>query len=190
VGEWFTSFDDAWSSFLARDEPLESFWEEFPDDPAAVLDAWLVIPPPDVKRQALRLQAVLEDVAELRVVPHHFLHLSLTGTNAVEVDALLERPPFDVKSERMTCFHCAIVAEVHSETLADIDAPETFLPHVSIAYVERPLDPSVVRDLLVPLRDVGIGSFQVDELVRVLVPASKTTILQPWTVVERVSLRR
>ena len=37
---------------------------------------------------------------------------------------------------------------------------------------------------------VSLGSFVVDELVRVQVPASRTTILQPWTVVERGSLLR
>jgi hypothetical protein len=186
VGELFTSFDDAWSAFVARDEPLESFWNEFPDDPAAVLDVWLAVPPPVVKREALRIQGELDEIAGLRIVPHHFLHLSLPEEH---VDALAEHGPFIVECTRLNCFPAAVVAEADSPALTD-DAPTTFLPHVSLAYVELPIHPQPVGDALVPLRDAALGSFEVDELLRVRVPAAKSTVLQPWTVLERLPLTR
>ena len=68
----------------------------------------------------------------------------------------------------MTCFHTAIVAE----PLTALPAPPTF------------------RDLLVPLRDSALGSFVVEELVRVRIPVGRTTVLEPWEVTERVALRR
>jgi hypothetical protein len=187
VGELFTSFADAWEHFLERDEPLESFWNEFPDDPTAALDVWLVVPPPAVKREALRVQGALEEIGGLRIVPHHFLHLALPDE---QVEALAEHGPFTVRCERMNCFPAAVVAEVESEALDELDAPATFLPHVSLAYVELPIRPDPVRDALVPLRRTGLGAFEVDELVRARVPAAKSTVVQPWTVVERASLRR
>jgi hypothetical protein len=190
VGEWFTSFDDAWASFLARTEPLESFFDEFPDDPEAVLEVWLIVPPPDVKRAALRIQGVLEDVRGLRIVPHHFLHVSLQGTNAVPVEQLLDGQAFELRLPRLNCFQTAIVAEIESERFASVDAPATFLPHLSLAYVELPIDAADVREVLVPLRDHTLGAFAVDELVRVRVPAGRTTVLEPWAVVGRLPLRR
>jgi hypothetical protein len=98
--------------------------------------------------------------------------------------------PFEVSVARVNCFPAAVVAEVESETLDALDAPETFLPHLSLAYVERPVEPGPVRAIVEPLRDTAFGPFLVDEVVRVRVPAAKATIFEPWTVVERLSLRR
>jgi hypothetical protein len=183
VAEWFTSFDDAWEAFLRRNTPLESFWDDLADNPDAVLDAWLIVPPPELKHAALRVQGELEEVRGLRIVPHHFLHVSLP--HGAELDG-----PFEVSVAGVNCFHCAAVAEVASPALDRLDAPETFLPHVSLAYVEVPIDPAPVRDVLAPHRAIELGSFVVEEIVRVRVPAAKATILDPWTVVERVRLRR
>ena len=90
----------------------------------------------------------------------------------------------------MNCFHTAVVAEVDSARLDRLDAPDTFLPHLSLAYVDAPLAAQPVREALVPLRELSLGTFSVDELVRVRLPAGRTTVIQPWTVVERASLRR
>ena len=188
MGERFTSFDDAWSSFLARSEPLESFFDEFPQDRSFVAEAWLVVPPPEVKRAAVRLQSALEDVPGLVVVPHHFLHVSIG--DGPDLDDLRELGPFELRLGRVNCFPAAVVAEVESPELDRVDAPPTFLPHLSLAYLEEPTAVDPVREVVLPLRDVSLGSFVVDELVRVQLPASRTTILQPWTVVERGSLRR
>ncbi len=189
MGEWFTSFDDAWSSFLARTEPLESFFDEFSEDSTFIAEDWLVVPPPEVKREAVRLQSELEGVPGLVVVPHHFLHVSISD-NGPDVDDLRELGPFELRLVRVNCFPAAVVAEIESTELDGVDAPPTFLPHLSLAYVEEPTAVDPVREAVLPLRDVSLGSFVVDELVRVQVPASRTTILQPWTVVERGSLRR
>jgi 2'-5' RNA ligase len=131
----------------------------------------------------MRVQGELEEVGGLRIVPHHFLHVTLPHAHELE-------KPFEISARRMNCFHDAVVAEVASEALAGLDAPETFLPHLSLAYVERPVEPGPVREALAPLRDSALGSFVVDEVVRVRVPWAKSTILEPWTVVERLSLRR
>jgi len=183
VGEWFTSFEDAWEAFLRREEPLESLWDDLADDPDATVDAWVIVPPPDVKRAALRVQGELEPVPGLRIVPHHFLHVALPHAHELEA-------PFEVSVDRVNCFHDAVVAEVASEALAELDAPETFLPHLSLAYVERPVDSGPVRETLAPLRGSVLGAFAVDEVVRIRVPWAKSTVLEPWTVVERLSLRR
>lgn len=190
MGGWFTSFDDAWSSFLARTEPLESFFDEFPDDPSLVAEGWLIVPPPEVKREALFLQAELEGIPGIVIVPQHFLHVWLSGEHGPDLEQLLELGPFSVSLARLNCFHPAVVAEVESPELDRVDAPETFLPHLSLAYVQRPIVADPVREVLLPLRDLSLGTFIVNELMRVRVPAGRTTILQPWTVVERASLRR
>ena len=190
MGEWFTSFDEAWSSFLARAEPLESFFDEFPDDPSFVAEGWLIVPPPDVKREARRLQAELEVVPGLVAVPDHFLHVWLRGDHGPDLEQLRALGPFEMRIARPNCFDTAVIAEVESEELDRVDAPETFLPHLSLAYVERPIPADPVRETLFPLRDVSLGTVVVDELVRVRVPAGRSTVLQPWTVVERASLRR
>lgn len=183
MGDLFTSFEDAWEAFLRRDEPLESFWNDLPDDADTFVDAWLIVPPPELKRAVLRVQGALEDVRGLAIVPHHFLHVSLPHAHELE-------KPFAVSVARANCFPAAVVAEVESQTLDALDAPETFLPHLSLAYAERPVEPGPVRAIVEPLRDTSFGSFVVDEVVRVRVPAAKATILEPWTVVERLSLRR
>jgi hypothetical protein len=189
VGEWFTSFDDAWSSFLARTEPLEPFFDEFPEDPSFVAEDWLVVPPPQVKREAVRLQSELEDVPGLVVVPHHFLHVSISD-NGPDLDDLRELGPFELRLARVNCFPTAVVAEIESTDLDRVDAPATFLPHLTLACVAKHTAVEPVREAVLPLREVSLGSFVVDELVLVQVPAARTTILQPWTVVERGSLRR
>ena len=188
-GEWFTTFDDAWSYFLAREEPLASFFDEFPDDPTYAVEGWLLVPPPEVKRAALHVQSRLEEVSGLRVAPHHFLHVWLRGEHGPDPEAFLDLEPFEVRLPRLNCFHVAVVMETES-VLDELDAPATFLPHVSLAYVDQPVDAGVAREALVPLRDTDLGSFVVEELVHVRIPAAKTTLLEPWTVTDRVSLRR
>jgi len=143
----------------------------------------VIVPPPELKRAVLRVQGALEDAPGLRIVPHHFLHVSLPHAHELE-------EPFEVSVGRVNCFPVAVVAEVDSETLGALDASETFLPHLSLAYVEQPVEPGPVRAIVEPLRDSAFGPFLVDEVVRVRVPAAKATILEPWTVAERLSLRR
>ena len=190
MGEWFTSFDDAWSSFSARTEPLESFFDEFPDDPSSLAEGWVIVPPPAIKHEAMRLQAELAGIPELVAVPEHFFHVWLRGEHGPDLEPLLELGPFSLSLARVNCFHTAVVAEVDWEGVERLDAPDPFLPHLSLAYVDTPLAAQPVREALVPLRELSLGTFIVDELVRVRLPAGRTTVLQPWAVVERASLRR
>ena len=94
MGEWFTSFDDAWSSFLARSEPLESFFDEFPEDPSSVGEGWLIVPPTEIKHEAMRLLAELEGIPGLVAVPAHFFHVWLRGEHGPDLEPLLELGPF------------------------------------------------------------------------------------------------
>ena len=175
--------DAAWAHYLPRDEPLESFYDEFPDDADAVADLWLIVPPPEAKRDILRVQAELE-LPDLVVVPHYFHHVALPLRPD---DRIFDLDPFELRLARVNCFHTAVVAEVDSEALR---ADGTFLPHLSLAYVERPTDPAPVRDAVVPLPETEVATFTVEELVRARVPVGRTTVLEPWTVVERLALRR
>ena len=142
MGEWFTSFDDAWSSFLARTEPLGVFFDEFPDDPSSVAEGWLIVPPPEIKHEAMRLQAELAGIPGIVAVPEHFFHVWLRGEHGPDLEQLLELGPFSLSLARLNCFHTAVVAEVDSPGLERLDAPDTFLPHLSLAYVGGPSRPS------------------------------------------------
>ena len=188
MGELFTSFDDAWAHFVARDQPLESFFDQFPEEDDEG-EGWLIIPPPEVKREVLRLQAELEDVPGLEPSPHHFLHVWVRGQHGPDVEALAEGGPFELSYRRVNCFPTAVVVEAHAESLESVDAPDWFLPHLTIAVVRGAPDPNPVRDAVVPLRDADLGTTVVDELVYVRFPLSRSTVLQPWTVTERRSLR-
>lgn len=190
VGEWFTGFDQAWAHFLARREPLESFFAQFEDDPEAVADGWLIVPPPEVKREALRVQSALEGVPGLELVPHHFLHVWIRGTaHGPDPSELAELTPFELEYRLLNCFHNAVVVEATSDVFARVDAPPTFLPHLTVAVVRGEPDPGPVRAAVEPLRGVELGSDLVEELVRVRFPASTTTIFQPWTMLERAGRR-
>ena len=189
MGEWFTSFEDAWAHFVARDEPLESFFDQFEDEPGVEAEGWLIVPSPDVKREALRVQAALEDVAGLELVPHHFLHVWIRGTShGPDPSELAEEAPFELEYRGLTCFHTAVVVEAWSEAFDRVSAPPTFLPHMTLAVVRGEPDPEPVRAAVVPLRDVALGSQVVRQLVRVRFPAAKTTVLQPWSVIDALGV--
>ncbi len=187
MGEFFTSFDDAWSDFLVREEPLESFFDEFPDDPELFAEEWLIVPPPEVKRRALLLQGELEDVPGLVLSPHHYLHVSLPG---LDLDGLFALGPFELEFRRVNVFHDGVVVEAVSDLLGGVSAPPTFLPHMTVAVVQGAPEVEPVRSAVLPLRETVLGTASVAELVKVRVPAGRTTMLQPWTVVDRVPLRR
>ena len=188
MGDLFTTFDDAWQHFLAREEPLESFYDQFPDEETDG-EGWLVVPPPEVKREVLRLQAELEDVPGLEPIPHHFLHVWLGGRQGLDIEQLTEAGPFELAYPHVGCFHTAVFVEAHSERFEEVEAPEDYLPHLTIAVMRDAPDVGPVRDAVVPLRDADVGTVVVDEIVYARFPLSKTTVLQPWTVVERRSLR-
>ena len=182
MGRYFESFDEAWAHFLAREEPLESFYDEFTGGSFAG-EVWLIAPTPEVKRAALGVQSALERFDFLDVVPHHFLHVSVS-------EAVVERleAPIDLEYANVTCFHTAVVAEVHAPALRALDPGPTFLPHMTLAVVKRPAPPDELRESLVPLRDTALGTQRVEEVLRVHVELSAEIGLEPWIVRERVRL--
>ena len=192
MGRLFTSYDEAWSFFLGREEPLEDFFVEFPEAPAW-LDVWLLLPSERLADEVAELQLELTGLDGLRPVPRHFLHVSVAH------DGGTGPPPLIGAVEAMvgpvTCFHEAVVLEVHAERLPELARhldpgrePATFLPHLSVAYVEGRPDPAAIRDALEPLRSRRPIGERFREVTRCLVPASRTTILDPWRVVETAPL--
>jgi hypothetical protein len=195
VGRLFTSFESAWEYFLARREPLERFFDQFPLDPDFEAECWIVEPHDGIKRAAGDLQRAFAGLGWIVPVPKHFLHVAL-GT----VEALTGRPErlrnsgvFEARYHRVNCFHSAIVIEVETAGLhrfiegTQVDAA-TFLPHMTIGVTRAERDPGELRQELLPLRDCRLGVGTVTELKRVRFPAAQATLLRPWTVVETVPL--
>src|ERR671919_2528087 len=114
MGEFFTSFEDAWTSFLTRDDPLESFYDQFPDDPDHVFSGWLVEPATEVKASALALQERLAHIGWLDPTPEHFLHtwIGLHSRVGEASRRWADIPRFQATYERVNCFHTAVVLEV------------------------------------------------------------------------------
>ena len=183
MGEYFTSFDEAWRAFLERSEPLERFYDEFAGG-SFDGDVWVIQPSLEVKRAALRVQGELEAFDFLELVPHHFLHVAVPDAGVREFDR-----PLELEFVRVNCFHTAVVAEVRAPALRALDPRATFLPHMSLAYVRRPASPDELRRALEPLRDTSFGVQRVGELLRVHVELSREQGLQPWTIVDRVHAR-
>ena len=195
MGEFFSSFDDAWAHFLRREEPLEDFFADFPEDTSAVLEGWLVEPPPEVKTAALEIQRELADSDWLVPIPAHFLHVAI-GLRQHIGDAWEgwhEIEPFGVAYARVNCFHSAVVVEVAGAEMRRFvagtpnDLP-TFLPHVTVAVVREPRPPGRLRDVLGRVRESVLGEQIVREATLVRFPAARTTLFPPWTIEQVVSL--
>jgi hypothetical protein len=180
VGQYFESFAEAWADFLARTEPLESFYDEFTGG-AFDGEVWVIQPSREVKRAALRVQGQLEGFDFLELVPHHFLHVSVPPAAVREFGE-----PVDLEYVRVNCFHTAVVAEVDAPALRALDPTPAFLPHMTLAVVRRPGQADELRRRLEPVRETAFGRQRVDELLRVRVALSREGGLQPWAVVDRI----
>lgn len=197
MGKLFTSFDEAWSYFLERREPLEWFFGDFPDDEESVAEGWLVEAPPEIKQGALGLQSDLARLDWLTPVPDHFLHVWLAGpvTMGNAPDRWAESAPFEVEFRRVNCFHSAVVVEASGDGFAllvkrsSLD-PSTFLPHMTIAVTREARDPSALRNALVPRRDIDFGRAVATAAKLVRFPAARTTLFRPWEVLRTVTFRR
>jgi 2'-5' RNA ligase len=160
-------------------------------DESATLDVWLLEPSAEVKTAAARLQLAFAHLAWIERVPPHFLHVTVGHEVGGSFDGI---EPFEISFGRVTCFNEAVVVEVAgdgprrlAERLGEVDL---FLPHLTVGYVRDPGPSDDVRTALVPLREVELGTQQVEEVLLCHVPASRTTILRPWAVIERVHLQR
>jgi 2'-5' RNA ligase len=176
-------------------EPLEWFFGDFPVDEGFVADVWLIEPPPNIKQAVARLQGQLERFTWLVPLPAHFLHVSL-GEAAVHEGApgkWTGAGSFEIGYQRINCFHSAVVVEAHSPRLHDLVEgttveSRTFLPHLTIAVTREEHEPADLRSVIVRLRDVDLGRATAVEVTRARVPASRSTLLRPWEVVEKVRL--
>jgi 2'-5' RNA ligase len=212
VGRYFATFEEAWSFFLTREEPLEEFFGRLPDHESYIL-CWLL---PFERSLVPRIQTAQRSFAALEWIdpqPEHFLHTSIAAVavsprrpTADEITAAAEAArrawsgvqPFDVHYRRVNCFHDAVVVEVSGdgpktlvERLVDEGAvdtvdPEVFLPHVTIGAFNERADASALRHALTQIRDLDVGRQRVGEATLCLVPASRSTILSPWEIVGRV----
>jgi 2'-5' RNA ligase len=193
VGEFFTSFDDAWSHFLRRTGPLEDFFAQFPEEDDAELEGWVVEPVPAIKAAAAELQRELARFDWLVPVPAHFLHVWLALSERIGDGSRRweEVERFPVTYARVNCFHTAVVVEVAELRRLVVGTPNDvpqFLPHMTLAVVRGSPAPGALRDVLVPLRDAVCGEQMVAEVTRVRFPAARTTVFRPWTVEQVVPL--
>ena len=205
MGEPFRSFEDSWAHFLAREEPLEDFAGGLPADESARVAVWLIPLDPALAPRVRDVQGRLPRLDWLRPLPAHFLHVTVESLGFVDderrvpdlvescAEALLGLPAFRLSFPRLNCFHEAVVAEVEGEGVKEAaarlradDGP--FLPHLSLAYTSAPGPPGELRDALVPIRNTNLGEQEVRQIQLCLVPASRVTILEPWTVAGTVSL--
>jgi 2'-5' RNA ligase len=209
-GRLFRSFDESWSAFLERREPLESFVEELERDPPPAGDelaVWLIEPDEPVASASAEVQSRLPPLHWLRLLPRHYLHVfvgAIGWTHALDLDDVLGRgelalegaDPFAAVLRRLNCFHTAVVAEVaprkrfidlRERLLPDCDT-ESMLPHMTLAVVTEPAQCDPLRETLVPLRETELGSFAVDRVTLCSVPVAQSRVLEPWNVLGRVGL--
>jgi 2'-5' RNA ligase len=206
VGRLFHSFDESWAQFIARDEPLENFVGGLPQDPRVAVAVWLVPVSAEGRRGLVRVRERLGRFDWLRPLPDHFLHVTVAGLGFVEpetdVSGLVEGgrerlrglAPFRLTFPRLNCFHEAVVAEAEGDGLHEAARRlrgdvGLFLPHLSLAYTTAPGPPDELRKALLPIRDTPLGAQDVREIQLCVVPASRTTILEPWTVAGRVCVK-
>jgi 2'-5' RNA ligase len=212
VGRYFATFDEAWSFFLTRDEPLENFFEQLPDQDSYVL-CWLLAFDEALVARIRTAQRSFAALEWITPQPEHFLHTSIAAVavspqppSPEAIATATERArrawsgvqPFEMQYTRVNCFHDAVVVEVSGagpKTLVErlvaagaVDTvdPELFLPHVTIGAVNAGADASALRDVLAQIRELDVGTQQILEAQLCVVPASRTTILTPWNVAARI----
>jgi 2'-5' RNA ligase len=192
----FRSHTEAWEHFLRRGRPLVSLRDRLSEDPAATVTVWNVPVAEALRPRLAAVQDLLQGIPFLRRVPEHFLHVTVAGSQHARRDAgaaLAGLDSFPIRIRGIGAFAEAVIAEVEGDGLREaarrLGTPlETFVPHVSIAYTWEPGPVEPVREAVLPWRDHEVGEQLVDELLLCEVPASPTTLLQPWRVVERVRL--
>jgi len=212
VGRFFTSFDEAWEFFLARETDLEDFFAAFPPDDHVIL-GWLLQLDPRLRPAAKDTQRSFAHLEWVTLLEESFLHVWLSGIathrpTTAEIGSFVERAerawagvaPFDLRYPRINCFHDGVVVEAEGdgprrlvrqliETGMSRVVLETFLPHVTLGTFNAPHDPTPLRQVLVPRRETALGEQRVNEALLCVIPASRTTILDPWEVVGSVAFR-
>jgi hypothetical protein len=190
MGRLFTSFDEAWRFFRDRAEPLEDFFVLFPDEETFLL-GWLLRPDPELVPAVQRAQAAFTHLAWITPQPAHFLHVWLGGVaiaprrpGADDVAVAVDRPRALVARLLEADYWRALPIP---GALGGVEL-RTFLPHVTIAALAGAHDPAPLRDALAAVRDADLGRQRVDQATLCVIPAARTTILDPWEVVGAVRL--
>ena len=197
MGHFFTSFEETWAFFLGREEALEDFFACLPDE-EAYLTTWLALPGEVAAAEATAAQEGLQGIGGLRLVPAHFLHVSL-GSHEAQLEVARGRlqgfGSFDARYGPVNCFHDAVVLEVRSDRIADMARAleperdlEYFLPHLSLGYFEGGPPPEPLRSALLALREREPVTETISELHLCVVPIARGEILSPWSVAGVVSL--
>ena len=171
MGEWFTSFDDAWSSFLARSEPLESVLRRVSGGPVvARRRSGSIVPPPRDQARGAAPAGRARGRSGARGRAAALLSRLAPSDDGPDLEPLLELGPFALQLGRgRTASTTAVVAEVESPGL-DRRGRAGHLPAASLARVRRQTargrrpGPRGARPAAESSRS---GRFIVDELVRV-----------------------
>lgn len=198
MGRFFTSFDEAWAAFLEREEPLEDFFGQFPEE-EAYLTVWLAVPGEAVRAEARAVQRELEGLDGLRMTPPHWLHVSLGAGREDEVEDVRDRVrrfgSFAADYGPVNCFHQAHVLEVRPNRFAELARavdperdPTHVLPHLSVAYVSGMPPPEPSRERLIGLRGRPRVREPVLEIRLCVVPVGRAQLFRPWRVAAVVAL--
>jgi 2'-5' RNA ligase len=199
IGEWFESYEEAWSYFLARETPLEDFWSELPEPEASILAGRLIEPPPQVK-DAVRDLLASGKVERVAPVPQHFLHIWIhavahdpTGERVSELaeaarELWAEQRSCEITLRHANCFHDAAVVEAHTDGVPRLLAalnPDAdlriALPHMTVGYLRSP-EAASLRDVLEDFRGEEFGSFHAHNVRLCLIPIARSTFMRPWKV--------
>jgi hypothetical protein len=134
MARFFSSFDEAWRSFLEREEELEDFFAQFPEAECFLL-GWLLPLDDRLMADVKRVQELLSRFDWITCQPGHFLHTWIASV------ALHSRPPtsdavkeiveraqrawagvttFEIAYPRINCFHTAVIAEVEGDGPRDL----------------------------------------------------------------------
>ncbi|HEY5100899.1 MAG TPA: hypothetical protein VII54_12675 [Gaiellaceae bacterium] len=212
MGRFFTSFDEAWEFFVNRETDLEDFFARFPLDDHFLL-GWLLPLDPRLRPAATNVQRSFSHLEWITLPPEHFLHVWLSIVSfatrrptADEIGSAVEAAerawagiaPFDLRYPRINCFHDGVVAETEGDgprrlvsrlVEAGIGGVQlnTFLPHLTLGTFNAPHEPTPLREVLMPRRQAEVGDQHVATATLCLMPASRTTILEPWEVVGSVA---
>ena len=178
---------------------MESFWDRLPDDPTALVRGWLIEPPGGAATASRELRKVAASFEWIAAPPDHFLHVWVGPARDVDAESARRSwsrvEPFAIDYRRANCFHEAVIVEAHAggvRRLVELGLPHVdrtvLLPHMSVGYTRRSERPAELRAALAPFRDAEFGRGLVREVLLCDVPVSRSTILQPWTVLDRVTL--
>jgi 2'-5' RNA ligase len=212
MGRFFTSFDEAWEFFLDRDSELEDFFASFPVTEQYIL-GWLLPADRTLRSAIASVQESFSQLDWVTPLAADFLHVWISAVSAsphrpeaAEIASALEGAArvwadveaFDLVYPQVNCFHDGVVAETRGDgprrllnRLVDAGISrvplDTFLPHLTLGVFNASSDPTTLRNVLAPLRETELGQQRVTEAVLCVIPASRTTILDPWEVVGSVA---